>query len=116
MLISGFTIYFIWTYFDIAKGINEISINLKTNEVDILNLDRIYSQFCKPVRIYVDAGNRVLKKRKRFSRYSKNFRIYIEAKGRILTLIDIEDDYTSEKFKFALNFLMTTNHAAQQEA
>lgn len=115
LLLLGLTIYFIWTYFEIAKGLNEISINLDTDEVEVTNLDRLCRHLYKPVRFQIDAQNRVLKEKNRFSRLSSNFRIYVETKIGKLTLIDIEDDYASDKFKFALNFLMTTKHATQQQ-
>lgn len=115
LFLLGLTIYFTWTYFEIAKGLNEISINFETDEVEIRNLDRIYRHLYKPVQFKIDPQNRVLKEKKRFSRLSSNFRIYVEIKTGKLTLIDIEDDYASDKFKFALKFLMTTKHATQQQ-
>ena len=88
MFLSGLTIYFVWTYFEIAKGLNEISINLATDEVEIINIDKICRHLYKPVLFKIDAKNRVLKKKKRFSRLSNNFRIFVETKMGILTLID----------------------------
>jgi hypothetical protein len=114
LFLLGLSIYFIWTYFEIAKGLNEISINHETDEVEIINLDRIFRHLYKPVRFKIDVDNRVLKKRKRFNRLDNNFRIYAETKIGTLTLIDVEDDYTSDKFKFALNVLVTTKHGTQQ--
>lgn len=93
----GLSVYWIWVYF----------------EIEIINLDRIGSYFYKPVLFKIDPENRVFEKEKRFSRLSKTNRISVQTKSEKLTLIDIDDFFASNRFKFALTYLVTTKRPAQ---
>jgi len=113
LLILILSIYWIWIYLEIAKGINEIVLNLDKEEVEVKNLDRIGRFFYKPISFKIDPKNKVLREEKRFSRLNKTNRIYVETNTIKLTLIDIGDFFASDKFKFALTFLLTTRHTTQ---
>jgi len=109
----GLSVYWIWVYFEIAKGINQIAVYHDVDEIEIINLDRIGSYFYKPVLFKIDPENRVFEKEKRFSRLSKTNRISVQTKSEKLTLIDIDDFFASNRFKFALTYLVTTKRPAQ---
>lgn len=113
LLILILSFYWIWLYLEISKGINEIVLNLDNDEVEDKNLDRIGGFFYKPIGFKIDPKNKVLKEEKRFSHLIKTNRIYVETETIKLTLIDIDDFIASDRFKFALTFLLTSKHITQ---
>lgn len=113
LALFGLTVYWIWLYLEIAKGLNQIAVYYDVDEVEIINLDRIGKYFYKPVIFKIDPGNRVFEMEKRFSHLNRTHRIYVENKSGKLTLIDIDDFIASNRFKFALTFLLTTKHTTQ---
>lgn len=113
LLLLILSIYWIWIYLEIAKGINEIAVNFDIDEVEVLNLDRIGRYFYKPVKFKIDLENKVFKEEKRFSRLNRTNRIYVETNTKKLTLIDIDDFIASDRFKFALTFLLTSKQITQ---
>jgi hypothetical protein len=113
LALLGLTFYWIWLYLEIAKGLNQIAVYHDVDEVEIVNLDRIGRYFYKPVLFKIDPENRVFEKEKRFSRLNKTNRISVQTNSGKLTLIDIDDFFASNRFKFALTYLLTTKHTTQ---